>query len=259
MRNGILFFLCLLFISPSSSQNVDPCVQAQQDARDAVWRPGWWAGGFLGNYLVPYGAIAAAYLYAPQPASVPYADYQDQAKYRNCFRRAVKRTQLQNQIIGLMGLMITYATLNYARNMIWEMPDQGEAPFTLPKERSFFYYLGGLTLTFELIKSLKPDNGETYTLEKNKLPKKEICKVYGKIKIVIGGEDYRVRKVDPGEWEDLQVKFVSEEMADNPGRWSFVDINEDFKIRFVEIGEDFTFREVNVAEGCLTKGSKEKP
>ncbi|HIA00009.1 MAG TPA: hypothetical protein EYN68_10890 [Candidatus Marinimicrobia bacterium] len=68
-----------------------------------------------------------------------------------------------------------------------------------------------------------------------------------------------MRKVDPGEWEDLQVKFVSEEMANNPGRWSFVDINEDFKIRFVEIGENFTFREVNVGEGCLTKGSKEKP
>ena len=68
-----------------------------------------------------------------------------------------------------------------------------------------------------------------------------------------------MRKVDPGEWEDLQVKFVSEEMDNNPGRLSFVDINEDFKIRFVEIGENFTFREVNVGEGCLTKGSKEKP
>ena len=51
-----------------------------------------------------------------------------------------------------MGLMITYATLNYARNMIWEMPDQGEAPFTLPKERSFFYYLGGVNTNFRINK-----------------------------------------------------------------------------------------------------------
>ena len=56
-----------------------------------------------------------------------------------------------------MGLMITYATLNYARNMIWEMPDQGEAPFTLPPEKSFFYYPGGLTLSLELIKSLNAE------------------------------------------------------------------------------------------------------
>jgi len=35
-----------------------------------------------------------------------------------------------------------------------------------------------------------------------------MCNIYGKIKIVLGGEDYRVRRVDSGEWEDLRVKYV---------------------------------------------------
>ena len=259
MRYRTLFILSLLFFSPSYSQNVDPCIQAQQDAKDAVWRPGWWAGGFLGNYFVPYGTIAVAFFYASQPASVSYIDSLDQSKYQNCFGRAVKKTQLQHQAIGFMGLMITYATLNYARNMIWEMPDQGEAPFTLPKERSFFYYLGGLTLSLELIKSLNSEKSELYAQEKTITPNTEMCNIYGKIKIVCDGEDYRVRKVDSGEWEDLRVKYVSEEMADRPGRWTVVESNEDFKIRFVEKGEDFIIREVSVREGCLIDDSKEKP
>ena len=259
MRSRTLFIFSLLFFSPSYSQNIDPCIQAQQDAKDAVWRPGWWAGGFLGNYFVPYGTIAAAFFYAPQPASVSFIDSLDQSKYQNCFRRAVKKTQLQHQAKGFMGLMITYATLNYARNMIWEMPDQGEAPLTLPKERSFFYYLGGVTLSLALIKSLNSEKSELYAQGKTKTPNTEICNIYGKIKIVAGGEDYRVRKVASAEWEDLRVKYVSEEMADRPGRWTIVESNEDFKIRFVEKGEDFTIREVSVGEGCLIDDSKEKP
>ena len=171
----------------------------------------------------------------------------------------MKKTQLQHQAIGFMGLLITYATLNYARNMIWEMPDQGEAPFTLPPEKSFFYYLGGLTLSLELIKSLNSEKSELYAQEKTKTPNTEMCNIYGKIKIVFGGEDYRVRKVDSGAWEDLRVKYVSEEMADRPGRWTVVESNEDFKIRFVEKGEDFIIREVSVREGCLIDDSKEKP
>ena len=259
MRYRTLFILGLLFFSPSYSQNVDPCIQAQQDAKDAVWRPGWWAGGFLGNYFFPYGTIAVAFFYAPQPASVSYIDSLDQSKYQNCFEKAVKKTQLQHQTIGFIGLMITYATLNYARNMIWEMPDQGEAPFTLPKERSFGYYVGGLALSLALIKSLNSEKSELYVQEKTKTQNTEMCNIYGKIKIVFGGEDYRVRKVDSGEWEDLRVKYVSEEMADRPGRWTVVESNEDFKIRFVEKGEDFIIREVSVREGCLIDDSKEKP
>ena len=91
MRYRTLFILGLLFFSPSYSQNVDPCIQAQQDAKDAVWRPGWWAGGFLGNYFFPYGTIAVAFFYAPQPASVSYIDSLDQSKYQNCFEKAVKK------------------------------------------------------------------------------------------------------------------------------------------------------------------------
>ena len=60
-----------------------------------------------------------------------------------------------------------------------------------------------------------------------------MCNIYGKIKIVFGGEDYRVRRVDSGEWEDLRVKYVSEEMADRPARWTIVKSNEDFKIRIL--------------------------
>ena len=72
-------------------------------------------------------------------------------------------------------------------------------------------------------------------------------------------EDYRVRKVNSGEWEDLRVKYVSEELADRPGHWAIVESSEDFKIRFVEKGEDFIIREVSVNEGCLIDDSKEKP
>ena len=139
------------------------------------------------------------------------------------------------------------------------MPDQGEAPLTLPKERSFFYYLGGVTLSLALIKSLNSEKSELYAQGKAKTPNTEKCNIYGKIKIVIDGEDYRVRKVASAEWEDLRVKYVSEEMADRPGRWTIVESNEDFKIRFVEKGEDFTIREVSVGEGCLIDDSKEKP
>tara|TARA_B100002003_G_scaffold189987_1_gene178880 strand:- start:584 stop:853 length:270 start_codon:yes stop_codon:yes gene_type:complete len=81
----------VFFFSPSYSQNVAPCIQAQQDAKDAVWRPGWWAGGFLGNYFVPYGTIAVAFFYALQPASVSFIDSPDQSKYQNCFGKAVKK------------------------------------------------------------------------------------------------------------------------------------------------------------------------
>ena len=259
MRYRTLFILSFLFFSPTYSQNVDPCIQAQQDAKNAVWSPGWWAGGFLGNYFVPYGAIAVAFFYASQPTSVPDLDSLDQSMYNNCFERAVKKTQLQHQTIGFLGLMITYATLNYAISMIWEMPDQGEAPFTLPKERSFFYYLGGLALSLELIKTLNSEKSELYAQEKIKTPHTEMCNIYGKIKIVLGEEDYRVRKVNSGEWEDLRVKYVSEELADRPGHWAIVESSEDFKIRFVEEGEDFIIREVSVSEGCLIDDSKEKP
>ena len=48
---------------------------------------------------------------------------------------------------------------------------------------------------------------------------------------MFGGEEYRVKKVDLGEWEDLRVKYVLEEVADRPGHWTVVESNEDFKIK----------------------------
>lgn len=70
--------------------------------------------------------------------------------------------------------------------------------------------------------------------------------VYGKIRVVSIGEDYKVRVVSIGE--DLKVRVVS--IGENSiGRWRFVDIGEDFKIRFVDIGEDFKIRFVNIGEG----------
>ena len=42
-----------------------------------------------------------------------------------------------------------------------------------------------------------------------------------------------LRKVDLGEWKYLRVKYVSEEMADRPARWTVVKSNEDFKIKIL--------------------------
>ncbi len=74
--------------------------------------------------------------------------------------------------------------------------------------------------------------------------------MYGNIKIVSSGEDYRVRIINHREVADLSVRFTSEELANRPGRWSTVEENQDFSIRFVQRGEDFTIREVDEGEGC---------
>ena len=248
----IVLLSSLFFAIPAFSQNSDPCIQAQLDANDSVWRPGWWVGGFLGNHLVPYGGIALAYFYSPAPKLVPYDDPQAQERYIDCFERAKKRIQIENQSVGLIGLMLSYATIRHTVNMIWKMPEEGEAeaPFFLPEERSGFYYIGGLALTYAAFRSVAPEPGETIVNIYRKLPKEEICSVYGNIKIVLDGEDYKVKIVDDGELEDLRVKYTSEAMADRPGRWNKVEENQDFTIRFVERDEDFTIREVDEGEGC---------
>ena len=46
------------------------------------------------------------------------------------------------------------------------------------------------------------------------------CDVYGKIKLVDYGEDYKVKYVDYGE--DIKVKFV-DYGEDSKGKWKFVD------------------------------------
>ena len=59
--------------------------------------------------------------------------------------------------------------------------------------------------------------------------------VFGKIKFVDYGEDYKVKFVDYGE--DLKVKYVSYGEK-NVGKWKSVDYGEDYKIKVVRYGED---------------------
>ncbi len=70
--------------------------------------------------------------------------------------------------------------------------------------------------------------------------------LYGKVKIVKIGEDFKVREVIIGE--DIKVKKV-DISPDECGEWKFVEIDEDFKVRFVEIGEDFKIRFVDISPG----------
>ncbi len=73
------------------------------------------------------------------------------------------------------------------------------------------------------------------------------CEIYGKIKIVDYGEDYKVKKVDYGE--DLKVKWV-DYGENSKGKWKEVTYGEDFKIKWVDYGEDFKIKEVTYGEGC---------
>jgi hypothetical protein len=74
-----------------------------------------------------------------------------------------------------------------------------------------------------------------------------VCEIYGKIKIVDYGEDYKVKIVTYGE--DLKIKWV-DYGEDNKGKWKKVEYGERFKIKWVEYGEDFTIKEVTYGEGC---------
>lgn len=74
-----------------------------------------------------------------------------------------------------------------------------------------------------------------------------VCEIYGKIKIVEYGEDYKVKIVDYGE--DLKIKWV-DYGEDNKGKWKKVDYGEKFKIKWVTYGEDFKIKEVTYGEGC---------
>lgn len=73
------------------------------------------------------------------------------------------------------------------------------------------------------------------------------CEVYGKIKEVDYGEDYKVKRVDYGE--DLKVKWV-DYGEDSKGKWKRVDYGEKFKIKWVDYGEDFKVKFVDYGEGC---------
>ncbi|MFT4602082.1 MAG: hypothetical protein ACI857_002268 [Arenicella sp.] len=73
------------------------------------------------------------------------------------------------------------------------------------------------------------------------------CEVYGKIKFVDYGEDYKVKKVDYGE--DVKIKWV-DYGEDDRGKWKEVDYGEDFKVKWVDYGEDFKIKIVDYGEGC---------
>lgn len=69
-------------------------------------------------------------------------------------------------------------------------------------------------------------------------------KLYGRIRIVDIGEDYRVRRVDIGE--DLLVNLAMDGTL--PGAWKLVAIGEDYRVRFVDIGEDIRVKIRNFDE-----------
>ena len=73
------------------------------------------------------------------------------------------------------------------------------------------------------------------------------CHVYGKVRFVEYGEDYKVRFVSFGE--DLKINYV-DLLASSSGQWKVVEYGEDYKIRIVNYGEDFKVREVSFGEGC---------
>ena len=73
------------------------------------------------------------------------------------------------------------------------------------------------------------------------------CNIYGKIKFVELGEDYKIKFVD--NFENLKVKYV-EFGEQQEGNWEIVDFGEDYKIKVVESDEDFTVKQVSYGEGC---------
>ena len=73
------------------------------------------------------------------------------------------------------------------------------------------------------------------------------CNIYGKIKFVEFGEDYKVRFVDYGE--SLKVKYV-EYGEYSKGNWKMVEFGEDYKLKIVSYGEDFTVKTVSYGQGC---------
>ena len=78
------------------------------------------------------------------------------------------------------------------------------------------------------------------------------CHVFGKIKQVEYGEDYKVKVVEYGE--DYKVKIV-EYGEGEVGKWKLVEYGEKHKIKWVEYGEDFKIKLVEYGEGCNTSST----
>jgi hypothetical protein len=64
-------------------------------------------------------------------------------------------------------------------------------------------------------------------------------KLYGKVKVVNSGEDFKVRIVENSE--DISIISTDKDPS-KCGQWKFVEYSEDFKVRFVTNGEDFKIR-----------------
>jgi len=73
------------------------------------------------------------------------------------------------------------------------------------------------------------------------------CHVYGKIKFVDYGEDYKVKFVKYGE--NLKIKYVSYGES-QVGNWKVVEWGEKYKIKVVDYGEDFSVKMVDYGQGC---------
>ncbi|EJP16949.1 hypothetical protein LEP1GSC037_2109 [Leptospira interrogans str. 2006001854] len=71
-------------------------------------------------------------------------------------------------------------------------------------------------------------------------------KLYGKVRVVNIGEDFRVTVVRNGEDLKVETGMIN---PDSCGRWQFVNIGEDFKIRYVDLDADFTIRLVTNGAG----------
>lgn len=113
------------------------------------------------------------------------------------------------------------------------------------KTKPLFVGLSILTLSIVGLTSFKDETKKAPNgTEMNADP---VCEIYGKIKIVDYGEDYKVKIVDYGE--DLKVKWV-DYGEDYKGKWKKVDYGEKFKIKWVDYGEDFKIKEVTYGEGC---------
>ena len=99
---------------------------------------------------------------------------------------------------------------------------------------------------FALIGAVLLCGGFVYDYRKSKSSRRAVAEtLYGKIRVVEIGEDYKVRVVNIDE--DLRVRLTP--FANRRGQWNFVEISEDYKIRFVDVGEDIKIRFVDIDEG----------
>jgi len=94
----------------------------------------------------------------------------------------------------------------------------------------------------------KTENGEYKFIGFNNTAKsKRGCHLYGKIKIVEYGEDYKIKFVEYGE--DLKIKYVSYG-EDEVGKWKIVEYGEDYKVKIVDYGETYKIKDVDYGQGC---------